>query len=164
MRSDHLVEGALIPDLHRLLYAPVLDDKETPLLRICAIGRPLPRFEDAIDERIGYGVGLEAPHCPRRAHDLKKLSAVDHEKTSVWDNCVPPGRWKLALPMSREQSSNGHAIRCPTSYAEDGQAPMQQEPTAGAGLARGRDLRTLQELLVMYGRTDGSGSAGQRDR
>src|ERR1700732_466091 len=46
MRPDHLVEGALIPDLHCLLYGPVLEDEEAPLLRIRAIGRALSRLED----------------------------------------------------------------------------------------------------------------------
>src|ERR1700730_3882615 len=72
MRPDHLVEGALIPDLHCLLYGPVLDDEEAPLLRIRAIGRALSRLEDPIDDCIVYGVGLEAPHCPRRVDDLEK--------------------------------------------------------------------------------------------
>ena len=79
MRPDHLIKRALIPDLHRLLYGPVLDDEEAPLLRIRAIGRALSRLEDPIDERIGHGVGLEAPHCTRRVDDLEKLGGVDHE-------------------------------------------------------------------------------------
>ena len=58
MRPDHLIKRALIPDLHRLLYGPVLDDEEAPLLRIRAIGRALSRLEDPIDERIGTGSGL----------------------------------------------------------------------------------------------------------
>jgi hypothetical protein len=78
MRPHHLVKGALIPDLDRLLYAPVLDDEEAPLLRIRAIGRALSRLEDPIDECIGYGVGLESPHCPRRVDDLEELGAVGH--------------------------------------------------------------------------------------
>src|SRR5690349_16007368 len=83
MRADHLVKGALIPDLHRLLYGRVLDDEEAPLLRVRAIGRALPRLEDAFDEAIGYGVGPKAPHCPRRVNDLKELRGLDHEHTSV---------------------------------------------------------------------------------
>ena len=79
MRSHHLVEGALIPHLHRPLDGGVLDHEEAPLLRIRAIGRALPRCEDAIDERVGYGVGLETPHCARRLHDLEKLAAGSHE-------------------------------------------------------------------------------------
>jgi hypothetical protein len=82
MRSHHLVEGALIPDLHCPFDGGVLDDEEAPVLRIRAIGRVLPRCEDAIGERIGYGVGLEAPHCPRRLHDLEKLAAGSHEISS----------------------------------------------------------------------------------
>ncbi|TMJ22894.1 MAG: hypothetical protein E6G96_19285 [Alphaproteobacteria bacterium] len=34
--ADHLVEGALTPDLQRLLYRPFLDDEEAPVLRIRA--------------------------------------------------------------------------------------------------------------------------------
>jgi len=79
MRPHHLVEGAPIPDLHHLLYGPILYDEKAPLLRIRAIGRALPRLEDAIDERIGYGVRPEAPHCPRRVDDLEKLGAVGHK-------------------------------------------------------------------------------------
>src|SRR5215470_17976023 len=79
MRPDHLVEGALIPDLHGLLDGPVLDDEEAPLLRIRAVGRALPGLEDAVDERIRYGVRLEAPHGPRRMDDVEKLSAVGHQ-------------------------------------------------------------------------------------
>ena len=53
MRPHHFVEGAPIPDLHHLLYGPILYDEKAPLLRIRAILRALPRLEDAIDERIG---------------------------------------------------------------------------------------------------------------
>src|SRR3984893_15732798 len=79
MGPDPLAEGPLIPALHCLLYGPVLDDEEAPLLRIRAIGRALSRLEDPIDDCIGYWVGLEAPHCPRRVDDLEKLGAVGHE-------------------------------------------------------------------------------------
>ena len=79
MRAHYFVEGTLIPDLHRSLDGGVLDHEEAPLLRIRAIGRALPRCEDAIDERVGYGVGLEAPHSPRRLNDLEKLGIGGHE-------------------------------------------------------------------------------------
>jgi hypothetical protein len=57
MRPDHLIKRALIPDLHRLLYGPVLDDEEAPLLRIRAIGRALSRLEDRLMSASGTGSG-----------------------------------------------------------------------------------------------------------
>src|SRR6516164_6219036 len=117
MRADHFVEGALIPDLHRLLYGRVLDNEEAPLLRIRAIGRALPRFEDTIDERIGYRVGLEAPHCARRVDDLKKLSTLDHKVPLLsdenWTSCLADGVSRCSKIRAHTKSFIAACVRTP---------------------------------------------------
>src|SRR5215469_6656481 len=78
MRPDHLVVGALIPNLHRLLYGPVLNHEEAPLLGVRAIGRALPRLENSTDERVRHRIRFKPPHRSRRLDDLEQFGVAGH--------------------------------------------------------------------------------------
>jgi hypothetical protein len=71
--GDHLVEGLLVPGLHRFLDLRVLDDQEPPLLRIAAVRRAAAGAQDLRDQFIGYRIRLQPPHGAGRLDNLEQV-------------------------------------------------------------------------------------------
>src|SRR5215467_1256871 len=84
-RSNDLVEGPLVPDLHGLLDLPILDDQEPPALCVAAVGRADAGLEDLPDQLVGNGVRLQPAHGAHVLHGLEKvwhkafLSSIDSQ-------------------------------------------------------------------------------------
>src|SRR5262245_40518558 len=71
---DHLVERALVVDLHLLLDGLVFHHEKAPTLRVAAVGRAHPGPDDFRHQLVGDRIRLQPPHRPRALDDLEQLS------------------------------------------------------------------------------------------
>src|SRR6266446_3499145 len=108
-RPDHLVESALVVDLHGLFDLRVLDDQEPPALGVAPVGGAGTGLQDLPDQLVGHRIGLQPAHGPHGLHDLEQVRVARHRASlsaslDSWrTNHTPTGRLARAGRMAHDR-------------------------------------------------------------